>query len=157
MSESRVFVELASYIEKAVDSGNQLFKLSELHSIYVNCLKDLGILKTVNKTRLKDLLLNHFSGAQEQYDGRNTIIIFSQAMRTMLKKAIDKRDFSEDAIVLAKAAAIIRNDVFNHGCFQFTGSFPHHCQENSLPSSLKSLVSLILNGQIRKNMNRRLT
>ena len=90
MSESRVFVELASYIEKAVDSGNQLFKLSELHSLYVNCLKDLGILKTVNKTRLKDLLLNHFSGAQEQYDGRNTIIIFSQVMRTMLKKAIDK-------------------------------------------------------------------
>ena len=64
----------------------------------------------------------------------------------MLKKAIDKRDFSEDAVVLAKAAAIIRNDVFNHGCFQFTGSFPHHCQENSLSSSLKSFVSLIFNG-----------
>ena len=141
MSESRMFVELANNIEKGVDSGNQLFKLSELHSLYVNHFKDLGILKTVNKTRLKDLLLNYFSGAQEQYDGRNTIIIFSQAMRTMLKKAIDKRDFSGDAIVLAKAAAIIRNNVFNHGCFQFTGSFPHHCQENSLPSSLKSLVS----------------
>ena len=49
MSESRVFVELASYIEKAVDSGTLLFKLSELHSLYVTRLKDLGIVKTVNK------------------------------------------------------------------------------------------------------------
>ena len=49
MSDSRVFVELASYIEKAVDSGTLLFKLSERHSLYVTHLKDLGIVKTVNK------------------------------------------------------------------------------------------------------------
>ena len=107
MSESRVFVELASYIEKAVDSGTLLFKLSELHSLYVTLLKDLGIVKTVNKTRLKDLILNYFPGAQEQYDGRNTILVFNKAMQNMLKKALKKRDFSEDAITLAKAATII--------------------------------------------------
>ena len=79
-ASQRVFVELASYTEKALDSGTLLFKLSELHSLYVTRLKDLGIVKTVNKTRLKDLILNYFPGAQEQNDGRNIIMIFNKAM-----------------------------------------------------------------------------
>ena len=53
MIESRMIVELTSYIKKAIDSGIMLFKLSELHSFYVNHLEDFGILKTVSKTRLK--------------------------------------------------------------------------------------------------------
>ena len=60
MNESRAFVELTSYIEKAVDCGILLFKLSEIHSMYVNRLEDLGIIKLVNKTRLKSHLLEHF-------------------------------------------------------------------------------------------------
>ncbi len=36
MNESKAFVELTSYIEKSVDSGILLFKLSEIHSMYVN-------------------------------------------------------------------------------------------------------------------------
>ena len=153
MNESRVFVELTSYIEKAVESGDLLFKLSEIHSLYVNRLAELGILKTINKTRLKDLLLKHFPDAQEQYDGRNTIIIFNHALHHMLKEALKKRDFSEDAVILAKAAAIIRNDVFNHKCIQFSGSFSPGCQESSVPSSLKSLVSLIFNGPNLKDQD----
>ena len=154
MSELRVFVELVSYIEKAVDSGTLLFKLSELHSLYVTRLKDLGIVKIVNKTRLKDLILNYFPGAQQQYDGRNTLLVFNKAMENMLKEALRKRGFSEDAITLAKAATIIRNDVFNHQCLQFNGSFSPGCQQNSLPSSLKSLVSLILNGPNLKDQDK---
>jgi hypothetical protein len=41
MNESREFVEFTSYIEKAVGSGMLLFKLSEIHSVYVNCLETL--------------------------------------------------------------------------------------------------------------------
>ena len=86
VTESRVFVELTSYIEKAVKSGMLLFKLSEIHSLYVNRLDDLGINKEVNKTRLKDHLLEHFPEAQEQYDGRSTVIIFKGGMQNMLKE-----------------------------------------------------------------------
>ena len=68
------------------DQGILHLKLFELHSLYVNRLKDLGILKKVNKTRLKDLFLNHFPGVQEQYDGRNTIMIFNKAMQNILKE-----------------------------------------------------------------------
>ena len=101
------------------------------------------ILKSINKSRLKDLSLKHFPGAQDQFD---TVVIFNQAMHhNMLKEALKKGDFSEDVVILAKAAAIIQNDVFNHQCFQFSGNFRPVCQESSLPSSLKSLVSLIFN------------
>ena len=40
MSESRVFVELTTYIEKAVESGTLLFRLADLHSLYVDRLGD---------------------------------------------------------------------------------------------------------------------
>ena len=43
LNESRASVELTSYIKKAVDSATLLFKLSEIHSLYVNRLEDLGI------------------------------------------------------------------------------------------------------------------
>ena len=55
--------------------------------MYVIHLGDLCIVKTVNKTKSKDLILNDFLGAQEQYDGRNTILVFNKAMQNMLKEA----------------------------------------------------------------------
>ena len=64
----------------------------------------------------------------------------------MLNEALKNRDFNEDAAILAKAAIIVRKDIFCHKGFKFTGSFPAECQEHSLPSSLKSIVSMILNG-----------
>ena len=67
-------------------------------------------------------------------------------MRNMLKEALKKRDFTEDAQIFAKAASIIRKDIINHDAFKFEGSFPENCQETSLPSSLKTLISLIFNG-----------
>lgn len=154
MNESRVFVELTSYIENSVDSGTLLFKLSEIHSMYVNRLGELGINKSVNKTRLKDHLLEHFPEAQDQFDGRNTIIIFKEGMRHMLNEALKNRDFNEDAAILAKAAIIVRKDIMCHQGFKFTGSFPAECQEHSLPSSLKSLVSIILNGPNIKDQDK---
>ena len=40
MSESRVFIELASYIEKTVELGTLLFELSELDTLHVTHLTD---------------------------------------------------------------------------------------------------------------------
>ena len=72
----------------------------------------------------------------------------------MLKEELKKRDFSEDATILAKAAMIIHNDTFNHQCFKFNGCFSTQCQENSIPSSLKSLISLIYNGPNLKDQDK---
>ena len=53
-----------------------------------------------------------------------------------LKDALTDIDFDEDALILAKAAKMIRYDIFNHPGLKFTGSFRAKWQENSLPSSL---------------------
>ena len=123
MNISRVFVELISYIEKAVNSGTLFFKLSEIHSLYMDRLKDFNVSRQFHKTRFKERLQEHFPEAQEQHDGRNTIIAFSKSMRSMLRDALKSRSFSEDAIILAKAAKIIREDIFSHNNVKFTGNF----------------------------------
>ena len=135
---SRVFVELASYVKKEVNSGKLLFKLSELHSLYESRLEGLGNAKSVNKTRLKERLLE-YKEAQEQFNGRNTFLVFKEGMRNKIQDALKKRDFSEDALILARAASIIRKDIFNPEGILFNGSFPEKCQDTSLPSSLKTL------------------
>ena len=78
---------------------------------------------------------------------------FQSSNAPYAKGSTKEKNFSEGAVILAKAAAIIRNDVFNHQCFQFSGNFPPGCQESSLPSSLKSLVSLIFNGPNLKDQD----
>ena len=90
--------------------------------------------------------MKRFAEAQEQHDGKNTIIVFKEGMEKVLKEALKKWDFSEDAVILPKAAVIVRDDIFDHHCINFTGAFLPNCQEDSLPSSLKSLILLILNG-----------
>ena len=146
VKESQAFIELLEYIETSVENGKLMFLLSELHSLYVRRLETLGVHKSVNKTRLKTSLLENFPEAQEQNDGKNVVIIFTKAIQGMVKEALQQRDFSEDAVILAKASAIVRRDMFSHEGFKFSGSFTKNCQERSVPASLKSLVSMILTG-----------
>ena len=40
MKECRAFIELRRYIEECVIGGTFLFKLNEMHSLYVERLKD---------------------------------------------------------------------------------------------------------------------
>ena len=141
MNISRVFVELVSYNEKTCNSGTSLFKLSEIHSLYVNRLQNFGIPKGFNKTKLKERLLEHFPEAEEQYDGRNTIITFNKAVQGMLREVL-QRNYSEDATILAKAATIIRTDIFSHNSSKFDAARKIHClQASSCLSLLFSMVA----------------
>ena len=124
MNNFRVFVEFTSFIKKEVISGKLLFKLLELHSLYENRLESLGHRKSVNQTRMRERFLKHFQEAQEQSDGnKNTILVFKEGMRNMLKEALKKRHFSEDVDILARAASIVRKDIFGYG-LKFDESFP---------------------------------
>ena len=102
--------------------------LHEIHSLYTSRLKELGIQKQVNKTRLKEKLLEHFVEAQaEQFDGRNIALIFRQGMRNMLKDALKRRDFTEDAVILAKAHCainVVYDSVYFCVYFAYTINIP---------------------------------
>ena len=51
MNECRAFIELRRYIEECVIGRTFLLKLNELHSLYVELLKNLGIRMTITKKK----------------------------------------------------------------------------------------------------------
>ena len=59
---------------------------------------------------------------------------------------MSKLGHESDAITLAKEARIVRRKMFNDERYQFNGTFPSNCQNSSVPSCLKVLISMILNG-----------
>lgn len=63
----------------------------------------------------------------------------------MLNQAL-KCDNEGDALTLAKAAKIVRKDIFSFEVFKFNASFPSACQGDSVPETHKSLVAMLLNG-----------
>ena len=70
-----------------------------MHSLYVDRLKDIGIRKTINKTRLKEKLLEAFPTVHEQSLGQNIVFVFGRKY-VMSSDALVIRDFSEDALIL---------------------------------------------------------
>lgn len=73
-------------------------------------------------------------------------------MQQMLKQAMSC-DYEGDALLLAKAAKIVRKDIISHKCFQFDGKFGSCCQQESVPSTLKTLVSMLLNSADLKDQD----
>ena len=66
-----VFAELVANIEGDIEEGKYIFKLKDLHSLYESSLEDVGINKQINKTRLKESIIDNFPGeCQEQFDGK---------------------------------------------------------------------------------------
>lgn len=124
IKESQAFVELTENIKDCTIDDKLIFQLSELHSLYTSRLQTLGVVKQINKMRLKNSILETFPEAQDQSDGKNTLIVFKKAMQQLLKDAeqVQQRDFSEDATILTKASVVIRKDLFDHEASQTVAS-----------------------------------
>jgi hypothetical protein len=96
---------------------------------------------------LKNCILAHFSDdIQEQSIGRNTVLVFNDSIKSLLKDALDSQDLELETLNFAKVSKTIRNDIFKKQGFQFSGNFPPSCQYDCLPPSLLCLVSMLLNG-----------
>jgi hypothetical protein len=62
-----VFAEIVTHIEGDIEEGKYIFKLKDLHSFYESSLRDVGINKQINKTRLNESINDNFPGeCQEQ-------------------------------------------------------------------------------------------
>ena len=131
--KARALTELLSYIEASVEEGVGCFKLSELRILYETRLSNFGISKEINKVRFRELLLTHFPDAQAHNDGKNILLIFKHGMQKILKQAC-QQNVESDAMILSKAAKIIREEMINFQGFKFSGSFPSECQQDSLPT-----------------------
>ena len=146
--EGIALAELISYIEESRSANTELlsFKLADLARMYKNCLQQLGqeTPARVNTTRLKERILLHVPDLDCYNKGRDVYLGFSHDVGTVLQRAY-KEDCDDEALHLAKTAAIIRKDMITSK-YKSTGSFESNCQENSVPASLLSLVNMVLNG-----------
>lgn len=152
--QALVFAELVSYVESSVETGTYIFKLSELHCMYEERLRHVGVDKTINKTRLKMKILERFDEkCQEQSDGKNVLFVFNEGLMKLLKEATETRDFDSEALAMVKLIKAIRRDIFEWDGFDFDGTMPDGCQESSIPTSLKGMVSMLLNGPNLKDQD----
>lgn len=123
-----------------------VFKLADMAQLYMSRMQQFGVTsdKRMHTTRLKERLLSHFPAIRAQSKGRDIMLVFDEDIGAALGKACEQ-DNDSDAVHLARAAQIVRRNIFrsNH----FTGpSFEENCQEKSVPHQLLALVSMVLEG-----------
>lgn len=140
--------ELVTYIEDARADSEivPIFKLADLVRMYTTRVEQLGtsLGGRVNSTHLKTRILAHFPDLQAHKEGRDILLVFNEDVGPAMRKACE-HDADADAIHLARAAKIVRREIFNMKA-SFTGTFDGQCQASSVPNSLMALVSMILYG-----------
>jgi len=142
------FAGLVSYIEESrLDEAiAPVFKLSDLLSMYQARLEQLGTATTgrIHSTRLKERILSYFPDLHPIKQGREVLLVFNEDVGKALGKAC-AYDADNDAVYLSRAATVVRKEMFQTKN-SFNGSFDTECQDNSVPSSLLALVSMVING-----------
>ena len=78
-------------------------------------------------------------------DGWEVLLAFNEDIAAVLKKATENNIDSE-AMLIAKAANIIRRDLLNKEKSKFHGTFEANCQEDSVLQSLRSSIEMIMGG-----------
>ena len=62
-------------------------------------------------------------------------------------KQVEEFDYEGESLLLDKVAKMLRRELANFNGFQFNGNFISICQQESVPSVLKMLISMLLNGR----------
>ena len=142
-----VFAELVLYIEETRqrDESAPVFRLAELSQLYKSRMEQLGVEvdNRVHSTQLKQRLFAEFPDMRAYTKGRDVLMTFEDDIGSALAKACEQ-DNNEDAMHIARAAHIVHRHTFGEAK-PFNG-FPEHCQEDSVPQLLLTLVNMILEG-----------
>eukprot|EP00733_Pompholyxophrys_punicea_P000082 Pompholyxophrys_punicea_v1_NODE_10_length_6905_cov_7.951686.p4 type:complete len:243 gc:universal NODE_10_length_6905_cov_7.951686:6628-5900(-) len=146
--EDRAFLEVISFLEESITLGKNIFLLQEILKFYVRSLHRYKIEKSANVSVLKNKILDHFQGRLlEHSDGYRVVLISKCKSEEMVRNFLMENDYKGKILTLAKAADIVRNEMFSHLCPPFNGAFSQKHQQNSVPKLLLKLVSFLLDGQ----------
>ena len=142
-----VFSELVVYIcetKRSSTHPNVIFQLADLVNLCNSRLTQLGEEHTqVNRTRLKEQLLEHIPGLEAFKKGRDVVLAFRDDVGPMISTA-SKYSNSEE-MILANAANILRKKMLNHKRM-FEGKLDEIAIFNSIPPSLLQFVCMIEHG-----------
>ena len=137
-----VFAEVVAYIEEArYDDDKPMFKLADLVQLYNDRLRKLGEDDKVHSSRLKEKMSqipNLSAHTSVHSQGQNIIILFDRDVADLVQEERMHRDYDKDAMYL-------------------DWSFSPDCQTNVIPTSLKALVDMILQGPSIKNQSAKTT
>ena len=104
-----------SYIDKLSTDEvvAPVLKLADFCKLYSTRLDQLGVKQTsrVHSTKLKNRILSQFPDMSDYREGRDVLLAFNKDIGLALKKAYEK-DYDDKAVSLAKAAKIVRRDIF---------------------------------------------
>jgi hypothetical protein len=145
--------ELIEFISESHEEKKTVFKLSDLSKLYSERLLQLGIDITtrVHSTRLKTRLMGHFKDMHAYNEGCDVYLAFNNDVGVALKRFGENIDYDHDAIILSKAANIVRRDIFRAQKAEFNGTFTETCQQDATPKYLQTLVEMILGASNIKN------
>ena len=148
--EAVALAELVSYMEESAqdDDTVPVYKSSDMTRLYTARLRQLGaeVSGRMNSTRLKERLLAAVPDLRSHMNGKEVLLTYDSDIGTVINFACES-DFDSDAMVLAKAAKIVRREIFNcQKQLQFNGSFSKDCQKTAVPDVLLSLIRMILEG-----------
>ena len=147
------FAELVAFMDdfRMEQNISPVFKLADLAKLYQTHLEEHGgsTKSRVHTSRLKHRLLSAFPDITAYMQGRSVMLTFDSDIFAALKKACD-HDGDDDAMHLARAARIVRKEIF-HQKFTYRCSF---CEHDSVPRSLLALVNMILEGPNIKHQHR---
>ena len=149
--ESLALAELMSYMEDRQEAEHpmgSMFKLSNLVKLYTERITQLGadVSSRVISSRLKE---KHASSRSQQ-NNYEVILTFKKDIGDALLLTT-KQDPDNDAVVLMRAAQIVRNQILQMN-YTFNGSLDDD-QYKTLPQSLVALVQMILGGTNIKNQH----
>ena len=96
----------------------------------------------LNSTRLKERLISQRPDLRAEKSGREYV-------GSILKDTLEE-DEDRNTALLAKAAKIVRTDIFNTR-YEFSGSFEPGCERKAVPPSLHALVGYILEGSHKES------
>ena len=143
------FVELTNYmLDCAEDDKNKVFKLDDLIKLYEKRISDLGgsVTGRTHSTRFKNKLLSHFENLESKREGKHVYLVFFDDELGSVLKTVFETSLDDDANTLAKAAHILRREIFSDKYEPFQGSFTHDCQTKFLPHFVESFVGMLLHG-----------
>lgn len=139
--------ELIAYMQESAEAEEgMVFRLADLTHLYTKRLKQLGIEveSRIRSTTLKERLLIHLPGLKEFKQGRDVLLSFEKNISYLLREAYES-DKDEQNIYIKNIIQGIRRDIFSM-TNTFNGSYKKDCQLQSVPFSLITLISMLLNG-----------
>ena len=143
--EELAFSELVAFIDESLEVEEPaVLKLSDLVKFYSSKLSEIGGEHSdrINATRLKTRVLTAFPDLTTHTQGREVLLVLSHEIGNVLLEAKNR---DSEAFCLAKAAMIVRREILRVKN-TFNGMFATDSQISAVPTSLKTLLDMIMRG-----------